>query len=443
MSRCRRWWFSLLALVASPAWAATAPQPPAEVLTVAQAVTMALANNPTVRKAEKTLAARQEDAKAAWRERLPKLSTSYSAARLADAPYAVFDGTKVVTASRNEVAWDLTLAQPLFTGFALAAKNRMAELGVETGEVEQQLAVLELTAQVRLACYGIFRQKRLLQVAEETVNQLTAHAEDARHFYEQGMIPYNDLLKSQVALSNAEQARLQARSELEMAVARLNTLLRVPFDQPTEIVDLKPSPGPVPEFAPLVEEAQANRPEPKALQLAMEKSAQQARLARSAFYPTIDLEGQYSRMGDNVGATSNEYSNDHNASIGVKATWTLFEWGKSWAQVNSRLHERDARAAQLEESRDAVRLQVKQGWLHLKVAQASIKTAETAQTQAEENFRITRLQYQKSMATSSDVLDARTLLSEAEWNTCNALYGYLSAQAELDRALGRTTKGEQ
>ncbi|MEJ2689795.1 MAG: TolC family protein [Deltaproteobacteria bacterium] len=427
-------WPCLLLMLAAPAFCEA--QQTGSPLSLDQAVSMALTKNPAIHRATEDLASSQEKAKAVRAQNLPRLSASYSYTRLKENPYAIFNGNKVLVGDRNDFAWDLTLAQPLFTGFALTAKTRMAELGVELGKVDRQLAVLDLTERVRLAYYKIFQQKQLLQVAEETVTQLAAHEKDASHFYDQGLIPYNDLLKSQVALSTAKQDRLQSRSDLEMAVARLNTLLHQPMEQPTEIIDPKASPGSLPDLGPLVEEAKANRPESRALRLALDKSNQQIRLAKSSYYPEVDLEGRYVRNGDNPPATNNDYANDHNASIGVKATWTFFEWGRKRAQVNSQLHAQKALASQLEQIKDTISLQVKQSWLHLKVTLANIQTSEEARKQAEENFRITRLQYQKSLATSSDVLDARTMLSQAEAKASNNIYGCLSARAELDRAIG-------
>ena len=427
--------FCLFLLVASPLHGvAKADEVP---LTLDRALEIALANNPAVLRAASNLAATEQNAKAARADRLPKLSTSYSYATLADSPYANFNGNKMVVASRDQFNWDLKLTQPLFTGFALTAKTRLAELGVSTSQAEQQLAVLDLTARVRLSYYEILRKKQLLNVADETVTQLTAHLNDAQNFFDQDLIPLNDLLKSKVALSNADQIRLQAESDLELAISQLNMLLRLPLEQPTSIVDETPAPEPLPELAPLLDEALANRPEPRTLQLALDKNDQQLRLAKSSYYPEVDLEGRYFRTGDDPAASNNDYANDHNESLGVKATWTFFEWGRTRALVNSQIHARDSLAAQLEETRDNVRLQVRQNWLQLKVAKASIKTAEEAQIQAEENFRLTRLQYQQALATSSDVLDARALLSQAEANTYNSIYGYLSARAQLERSVGR------
>lgn len=429
------WWLCCLLLLSAPLVHAE-EQPVGTMLSLDTAVAMALANNPALVESLERLASGQENAKAVRADTLPKLSTSYSYLGTEDAPYVNFNGNRAVVDSRDNFAWDLKITQPLFTGFALSAKIKMAELGVDIRKVEHQLVTLELIEQTKFSYYEILRQRQFLRVAEETVAQLTAHVADAGHFYDQALIPYNDLLKSRVALNNAQQRRLQVQSNLEMAGAHFNTLLKLPLDQTPEIADLQSSPGVLPDLDHLQKASLADRPEIRALQLAMENSDQQVRLAQSSYYPEVDLEGRYVRNGDNPTASNNDYANDHNASVGLKATWTFFEWGKQRALVSKEVHEHGVLAAQLETLRDTIRLEVKQSWLHLKVAAANIRTVESARNQAEENYRITRLQYRQNLATSSDVLDAQTMLSEAEGNACNSRYDYLRAEAEVDRAIG-------
>jgi len=65
-----------------------------------------------------------------------------------------------------------------------------------------------------------------------------------------------------------------------------------------------------------------------------------------------------------------------------------------------------------------------------------IQTAQKSLVQAKENWRITNLQYQQQMTTSTEVLDARTFLTQAETNYYGALYGYMISLAELERAVG-------
>ena len=77
--------------------------------------------------------------------------------------------------------------------------------------------------------------------------------------------------------------------------------------------------------------------------------------------------------------------------------------------------------------------------VNLPVSRKNIRTAEESLGQAKENYRITNLQYQQQITTSTEVLDARTFLSQAETNYYGALYGYMISEAELERAVGRDT----
>ena len=86
---------------------------------------------------------------------------------------------------------------------------------------------------------------------------------------------------------------------------------------------------------------------------------------------------------------------------------------------------------------DQIRLEIKSAFLDLQVAENNIGTAREGLKQARENSRITDLQYRNQVTTSTEVLDSRTFLSQAETNYYRALYGYMVALANLERAVGR------
>jgi len=124
-----------------------------------------------------------EAEKSATADLLPKLSASYSYMRLKHSPYAVFSYSelpigpqKVNIGDKDNYGWDVTMTQPLFTGFALITKRKIAQLGVEISKVEHEQAILDITKQVKIAYYRILLAKRLVDVAEEEVRQLEAHA---------------------------------------------------------------------------------------------------------------------------------------------------------------------------------------------------------------------------------------------------------------------------
>ncbi len=70
------------------------------------------------------------------------------------------------------------------------------------------------------------------------------------------------------------------------------------------------------------------------------------------------------------------------------------------------------------------------------VAKVNVETAKKSLVQAKENFRVTTEGYKVQVNTSTDVLDARTYLTQSEMNYYGALYGYHIALAALKRAVG-------
>jgi outer membrane protein len=85
---------------------------------------------------------------------------------------------------------------------------------------------------------------------------------------------------------------------------------------------------------------------------------------------------------------------------------------------------------------DNIQRQVKQAWLKADEFEKNIVTVQSAIAQAREGFRISEALFKEQMATSTDVLDARTQLSETMTRYYNALYDFQIALAALDRAMG-------
>lgn len=407
-----------------------------DVLSLDKAIGIALSDSTIIHEALSKYNAALEEKKSAFADFLPKVSYSYSYSRFDDQPYSKFETTKTPVSSKDYYHWDFTVAQPIFTGYALYTKHQMAKLMIDLKEVEKRLAILDVTRSVKTAYFNILVAEKFLIVAEETVENLEAHLRDAEKFFKYGVIPYNDLLQSRVALANAVQHREKANSNLEMAVSTLNAHLRMGINRPTRVVDVMEVFPSAYSLEQLTAAALQNRPELKALYIALQNADHAVRLAKSSYYPEVALIGNYERMGNNTAASSNDYGNDHNASVTLQAKWRFFEWGKTGAEVKKYFHEKTSVQEQLKRVEDGVSLEVKNAFLNQEVAKKNIKTAEESLGQAKENFRLTDLQYREQMATTSDVLEARTILSQAQTNYYSALYGYLISEAELERVVG-------
>lgn len=409
---------------------------PTQLLSLDKAVEIALSNSKVIREAASRYSGAVEEKKSAFTDFLPKLSASYSYTRFDDQPYLIFQNIKIPLVTNDLYHWNVAIVQPIFTGYALSTKYEMAKLNIDLKEVERQLAILDVTRSVKTGYYNVLLTKKVLGVADDAVENLEAHVADAEQFYKHDMIPQNDLLQSQVALANARQNREKARAANEMALSAFNMLLGVGMNEPTRIADAADLSARLFSLDQLTTSALARRPELKALRIGLRNIDNAAVLAKSALYPEVALIGSYDRAGDNVAASNNPYFNDHFATVSLMAKWHIFEWGKTGDEVRKYGYEKAALQQKLKQAEDNIALEVKSAFLNTEVARTNIETASTALDQAKENYRMTNLQYQHQLATTTNVLDARAFLSQAMTNYYGALYGYLIAEAELERVAG-------
>jgi len=170
------------------------------------------------------------------------------------------------------------------------------------------------------------------------------------------------------------------------------------------------------------------------------KSAEkEVQLARSEYFPTLGLSFNYERVGDNPGVSGSQFEDEDSWNIMATARWTFWQWGKKRQLVR----EKETKLVQADDARvqveDNISLEVRDAYLRLREARDKIGVAEVAIEQAEENFRMNQERFKEQVATSTDVLDAQTLLTQARTNYFNALSDYNIAWARLDRSMGIVT----
>ena len=202
-----------------------------ETLTVSQSIDEAIANNPIISESNQYIQSAESSAKSARAALLPSAIASYDYVGLKDTPVMKTASGTFNAAHRHQYNWAVTVIQPLFTGFALTSQLKIAQLETQIQMLEKKQVVLDLTRDVKAACYNLLLAQKLFMVAEDEVTALTAHRNDAQLFYDQELIPKNDLLRSEVGLANSLQQLESNRAGVEKARAQLNRLLNRPLRQ--------------------------------------------------------------------------------------------------------------------------------------------------------------------------------------------------------------------
>ena len=413
----------------------------AEKLTLRQSIDLAVKQSVLISSAREGVKGAEAQKQEAFTGFLPKFSTSYSYTRYNEEPFSNISIPGIapftmITGTQDNYTWALEVKQPLFAGGGIVANYQAGRLGADIATADET-AVLQTTIQdVKVAYFTILKSEKFVDVAKQSVEQLGAHRNMAQDFFNVGLIPRNDVLRTEVELANALQNLLKAENSVEIAKAKFNTVLRRDINTPTEVEDilqLKPFTKSINECQKL---AMENRPEIKSYTLKVEQSQKMVNLSKSEFYPTINAVGHYERFGDTPGVSGTLYKDRENWYIMGVASWNFWEWGKTKNRVDASRSRENQAAYALDNVKDQVALDVKNAWLTLNETKKQVAVAQKAIEQAEENYRISRERYREQVGTSTDVLDAQTLLTREKFNYFNALSDYNISIAKLERAMG-------
>jgi outer membrane protein len=419
------------------------PQDSAETFDLQQTIRRALDANLGLQKSRQEIEAAQAAKSSRRTFFFPTLSSQYSYLHR-DKPIstavALPNGqtTDLITSPEREYDFVTSFTQPIFTGFALLNQYKIASLGLDSAEVNNKLVRQDVILDAKNAYFSVLKTQKLMDVAKDTVTQISAQKEVTENLYQVGMSPLNDLLQSQVQLANAKQQLIVAQNNLAIAKAQFNTVLRRPVDAPVSVQDILNYQVFQHDVDWCLKEAEQNRLEIRIADLDIEIAQKGYELAQSDFFPSINLTGNWYKRGTGwqvnggTGVADPEYWN-----IQATATWNFWQWGRTHFDTK----EKYMLLAQSKTSKQQIllniKLEVKQAYLKTKESEQNILTIEKAVEQAKENLRITEERYKEQVSTNTDVLVAQTLLTQTMTNYFNALYDFKIAKAVLYRAIGQ------
>jgi outer membrane protein len=428
--------------VITTCWLATAMPALGEEMTtrpdmdLEKAVALALEANITAQISSQRTRAANAVVKSRKTEFLPTFSTQYNYTRNDEPRFSVIPTIGIVQ-PEEEYAFVTSVTQPLFTGFALTNQYSLSKLSLDAARLNEALVRQDIVFEAKRAYFLLLQAQKLNAVAEAAVTMLEAQTEVAANYHEVGMTPLNDLLKTRVELANARQDLVAAQNSLEIARADFNLLLRRPIGTPVTPLDIL-------DYAPLsrslaecLETAERGRVEVAVADLEIRIREKEVSLAKKDYYPTVQLQGNYYKLGTDWQVDGGEGIDDSSFwDVQAQARWDFWQWGRTVhgvAEKKSRLAEARLTRTKL---LDNIQREVKQAWLKADEFEKNIVTVQSAIDQAKEGFRISEALFKEQMATSTDVLDARTQLSETMTRYYNALYDFQIALAALDRAMG-------
>lgn len=277
----------------------------------------------------------------------------------------------------------------------------------------------DIKRDVALAFLLVHRDQAFLNVAENAYRLLEKEYKNALLKYEVGIFKKNDALKIKVQMDDSAQTVNRSKTAVEKSLNNLKRIVAgdlVVTDLDFSCFNALPDFLERDEYEPLL---LSRRSELNALRTLQEAAQFRVKSARSAFYPQADLSTSYLNAEDDYLPGSGDES-EHEFEVQLKISLNIFDGFQKYATINkAKLDVKNARYDLAELERE-LKKRLKNILLDLDVAFENLKVAQSSQAEAEENLRITQLQFQKGVTTSTEILDAISFLARAQFNVIDA-----------------------
>jgi outer membrane protein TolC len=187
----------------------------------------------------------------------------------------------------------------------------------------------------------------------------------------------------------------------------------------------------------LVAEAQAERSERAALERRVESAEARRTAAAAGTLPVISIGGgfDYARPNPRIFPRADRWDDSWDASVNL--TWSLWDGGRTKAEVAEAAASAGAVRQRLAEFDSVLALEVRQRLLEIESGRAAIAAADDAVRSAEEARRVVAERFAAGVVTHTEVLDAQLALLQAELDRTRAQATVRLAEARLARAVGR------
>ena len=394
------------------------------VVSLDDAVQIALSNHPAVTQARQSLTAalaQVEQARAAY---WPSIGANAGYGR-GTANVAGTPGGYHMTGAYNA---SLGLDLLLYDFGKTPALVREACLSALAADENLRTARNDTAFAVRSAFFDLLRAQELVQVSEEAVRQYQEHLNQVKAFAEVGRRIRYDVTKAEVDLGNAQLSLIIARNGLTTARAALNRSLGLAEEPGFQLREslLSEIPG---DLASLMVTARGHHPGLRALrdQELIASAAVDAAIAD--LYPSLGLNGSYALSGAHLPFI-------WNLSGALQSAVNVFDGGRKQAKIDEASAQLRSARAQVADREQQIYLELTQALAQLAGARQRADLTALIVRQAQESLSLATERYRLGQASSVELTDAQVAVTQARADQVKARFDYQTALAQIRHAIG-------
>lgn len=444
-----------------------------KVLKLTEAIKVALANNPQIKRSLFDLQIADEEVTKAWSAVLPDVSANATYTRNLEIPVNIIPANRLnpnapedslvafSLGQDNDWQGGLSVEQTIFRGEAFVGISSSKLFKAAQAE-NLRATSQEIVTQTRLAYYNLLVAKEQLRLQQATVERLEKNLAENQARLKAGLVDEYAVLQVRVQLQNQRPQLTQARYAVDQAYRELKVVLGIPLDLEFSVQgdlnafdvtsqqamsEINQNLKQVDNMTPYQFESRKNitelatdmRGDIRVLEKQEALKQREIKAIKSRFLPTLsaqyNLNWTAAQSGEPV-FFGTDLTRARSQTLGFTLSLPLFQGFERSSNLDiAQIEKKD-----LEEQKRAVvrsaRNEIQSARESLNQAIETAPAREQALELAREGYERAKARLENGLGSQLDVTNAELQLREAEANYARMVYNYLSAKAQYDQAVG-------
>ena len=416
---------------------ASEPQQDAQVLmlTLEDALRIALEENPTVQIADQTVEAKKYAKRRTYAALWPEISASATYQRYIKKQRLHFAGQTIEVGTANNYSAGLQAAMPVVNA-QLWKSLKLSAMDVELAVEQARGSRVDMVEQVSKAFYQVLLAKDSYNVYKRVYDNAVENHKIVEKRYSVGQVSEYDFITSQVSVANAEPNVFNAQNSIVVALWQLKALLGLDLDKDIDCA------GSLADFEALMNAHidmnlnLDNNTTMRQLDIQERMLEKSVEMVKSTNLPTLALSINYNITSMSENFKFSEYQwNPYSVAI-LSLNVPIFSGGKrraELAQAKINLQNIQLQRENAERQLHTAMMQYSTTMeTNLKQYHASSQTI----SQAKRGYDIAVKRYEVGGGTLVDIDNSQLAYTQAELSRSTAIYNYLVNQVSLEKVKG-------
>ncbi len=333
------------------------------------------------------------------------------------------------------VLGQINASLPIFQGFKIQNNINVSEDMYQAETAKAKQTKEEIAMRVVEYYASLYKSQKTLEILKENQKRAQQRVFDFGEMEKNGIIPRNDLLKSQLQVSKIQLSIDETTNNLSIVNYYLVTLLKLPAETKLEVRESDFTNFKMDNIPTDEKPALENRKDLDAMRFQEKASKASVKIAKSAYYPSVTLIGGYTTLD-----VKNLINVQNAMNFGVGVSYDLSDILKNGTLVKVA----QSKSLEVQNSQeiltDNIRIQVRQAIENYDLSLKQSQVYHEAFDQASENYRIVKDKYDNGLSDTNDLLEADVDQLSSKINTALAKANIIQKYYELLSATGQLSQ---